>query len=85
MSATMIAPAEETAPVMSVKDWLITSLIMIIPLVNIVMLFVWAFGEGANPNKANWAKAALLMSVIAVAFYILIFAVVGAAIMGAAS
>jgi hypothetical protein len=85
MSATMIAPAEETAPVMSVKDWLITSLIMIIPLVNIVMLFVWAFGEGANPNKANWAKAALLMSVIAVVFYILIFAVVGAAIMGAAS
>jgi hypothetical protein len=85
MSATMTAPAEATAPVMSVKDWLITSLIMIIPLVNIVMLFVWAFGDGTNPNKANWAKAALLMSVIAVVFYILIFAVVGAAIMGAAS
>ncbi|AHM61483.1 hypothetical protein D770_16145 [Flammeovirgaceae bacterium 311] len=81
----MTAPSEQVAPVMSVKDWLITSLIMIVPIVGFVMLFVWAFGDNANPNKANWAKAALLLSAIAVAFYILIFAVVGAAILGTAS
>lgn len=33
-----------TTPDMSVKDWMITLLIMFIPLVNIIMLFVWAFG-----------------------------------------
>lgn len=75
----MTAPAEQTAPVMSVKDWIITSLIMIIPLVGFIMLFVWAFGDGTNPNKANWAKAALILSVVAIGFYILLFAMVGAA------
>jgi uncharacterized membrane protein YdbT with pleckstrin-like domain len=85
MNATMTAPSEKMAPVMSVKDWLITSLIMIVPIVGFVMLFVWAFGDNANPNKANWAKAALLLSVIAIAFYILVFAVVGAAFLGASS
>lgn len=85
MNATMTAPAQETAPVMSVKDWLITSLIMIVPLVNIVMLFVWAFGDGTNPNKSNWAKAALLMSVIAVGFYILVFMMIGAAFLSASA
>jgi hypothetical protein len=49
---------------MSVKDWLITLIIMIIPLVNIIMLFVWGFGGGTNLNKANWAKAQLLLFVI---------------------
>ena len=81
----MTAPDERMAPVMSVKDWLITSLIMIIPIVGFVMLFVWAFGENANPNKANWAKAALLLSVIAIGFYILLFAIIGAAMFGASS
>lgn len=85
MNATMTAPAEQTAPVMSVKDWVITSLIMIIPLVGFIMLFVWAFGDGTNPNKANWAKAALILTVVAVVFYMLLFAVVGAAFLGSAA
>lgn len=64
---------EASAPVMSVKDWLITYLIMIIPIVGFVMLFVWAFGSDTNPNKANWAKASLIWFVIMIALYFLIF------------
>ena len=30
---------------MSVKDWLITLLIMAIPIVGLVMLFIYAFGN----------------------------------------
>jgi len=71
-------------PVMSTKDWVITLLISGIPIVGIVMIFVWAFGDNANPNKANWAKAALLMVLIVIGIYILFFAVFGAAILGAA-
>ena len=85
MNPTMTAPSEQMAPVMSVKDWIIATLIMIIPIVNLVMLFVWAFGDNANPNKANWAKASLIMMVVALGFYMLVFAMIGAAIMGAAS
>ncbi len=71
-------------PVMSTKDWVITFLIAGIPIVGIVMIFVWAFGDNANPNKANWAKATLVMVLLVIALYIIIFAVFGAAILGAA-
>ncbi|UTG76123.1 hypothetical protein KCG53_04420 [Neisseria subflava] len=52
------------APVVSIKEWLLTNLILMIPLVNIVMMLVWAFGSNTNPNKANYFKAALILFVI---------------------
>lgn len=63
-------PETQGAPVMKLTDWLIVFLITSIPLVNIIMLFVWAFGGGNhNPNKVNFAKAALLWFVIIFAIY----------------
>ena len=52
------------APVVSIKEWVLTNLILMIPLVNIVMTLVWAFGSNTNPNKANYFKAALILFVI---------------------
>ncbi|MGK7388908.1 MAG: hypothetical protein ACNS60_01100 [Candidatus Cyclobacteriaceae bacterium M2_1C_046] len=72
----MINPAAP-AEVMTVKDWIIASIIVAIPLVGFVMLFVWAFGEGTNPNKANWAKASLLFMAVGVVFATLIFMLIG--------
>jgi len=46
--------------VITTGDWVIVYLIMCIPLVNIIMLFVWAFGSGAPASKSNWAKATLI-------------------------
>lgn len=69
------------APIMKVKEWLIVYLIMIIPLVNIVMLFIWAFDKNINPNKANWAKASLIWTAIIMVLYILFFAAFGASIL----
>jgi hypothetical protein len=67
------------APVVPTREWVITYLIMIIPLVNIIMLFVWAFGSSENPNKANWAKARLIWIAIGIAlFFVLWFTVIGA-------
>jgi hypothetical protein len=68
------------APVMKVKDWIITYLIMLVPVVNIVFLFIWAFSEGNhNPNKVSWAKASLLwIAVSLVLYFILFFMVLGA-------
>jgi cation transporter-like permease len=57
---------------MSVKDWLITLIIIAIPVVGIVMLFVYAFGESDNINKKNWAKAQLIL--IAIVLVLVIFA-----------
>ncbi|MCM3268016.1 hypothetical protein [Paenibacillus elgii] len=68
----------QSAPILTVKDWLVTMLILIIPVVNLIMLFVWAFGGGANPSKANYAKAALIWMVIAFVLYLIMtFLIVG--------
>ena len=49
---------------MSVKDWLITFLILAIPVVGLVMLFIYAFGNDQNIHKQNWAKAQLIWMAI---------------------
>lgn len=67
-------------PVMSVKDWLITLILMIIPLANIILLFIWAFGDDTNKTRSNWAKATLIMMAITIAFYVFFFAIFGAAL-----
>jgi hypothetical protein len=70
----------QNAPVMSVKDWAITIFITGIPFVGIIMLFVWAFSSGNNPNKQNFAKGALIIAAIFIALYILFMLVFGAAL-----
>ncbi len=62
----------QQAPVVSVKEWLITNLIMMIPLVNIVMMLVWAFSSNTNPNKANYFKAALILFAIVMVIYLVL-------------
>lgn len=59
------------APIVSTKEWFITLLIMLIPIVNIVMLFVYAFGGSSNPSKANFFKANLILAAIAIGLWLL--------------
>lgn len=61
----------DVAPVMSLGDWIITFIILMIPIVNIVMLFVWAFSSGTNPNKANFCKAYLILALIGIVVFFL--------------
>ncbi|MEO7013002.1 MAG: hypothetical protein ABI127_01740 [Dokdonella sp.] len=69
-----------SAPVMSLGDWIITFIILAIPLVNIVMLFVWAFSSTTNPNKSNFCKAYLILALVGI---ILFFVFGGMAMMTA--
>jgi len=63
---------------MSVKDWLITLLIMMIPLVGFIMLFVYAFSDSENLNKKNWAKAQLIVMAVVFGLLLLFFILFGA-------
>ena len=67
----------------SVGDWVVTILLTCIPCVNIIMLCIWAFGSGTQKSKSNWAKAQLIFVAIGVGLTILIYAVMGAALVGA--
>ena len=81
--ANYVAPAMQQtdleAPV-SLGEWMLTYLLMAIPCVNLVMLFVWAFGNGAPKSKSNWAKAALIWILIGVVLSVIWVATVGASI-----
>ena len=52
-----------------------------IPLVGFICLLVWAFGSNANLNKKNYARAILIMGLIAVVLWVVIF-VIGLAVGG---
>ncbi len=62
----------EKAEVMKLGEWVVTILITMIPLVNLVMLFVWSFSKGENPNKRNWARANLIWMGVSIIIAILI-------------
>ncbi len=56
----------------SVSEWIITTIVMAIPLVNIVMPFVWAFGSGTKTSKANFFKAQIVMVLIGLFLYFVV-------------
>ncbi len=73
--------------VLTVREWLITLIIISIPIVNIIMLLVWAFSDSAHITRKNFSQAYLLLTVIVLVFiaimYGLIFAVGAGMGMGA--
>lgn len=69
-----IAQSFDAEEPLSVGQWMLTTLILMIPCVNIVMLFVWAFGSG-NKGRANYCKATLIWAGIVLVLYIILIVV----------
>lgn len=61
---------------MSVGQWLLTIIVMAIPIVNIVMLLVWGMGNNENPNRKNWAIAQLIVMAAAIVIWMLLFSTI---------
>lgn len=51
--------------VMSIGDWIGALIVLSIPILNIIMYFVWAFSDEINKNKKNFARASLILAAIA--------------------
>jgi len=56
---------------MTFGDWVVTLLLLMIPVVNLVLLFVWAFSSETNLNKKNFAKAQLIFMAVGIVLSIL--------------
>lgn len=65
--------------VMGMGEWLITLIVLAIPCVNIIMYFVWAFGNG-NENRKNFCRAGLIMMAVGIILTILLYSIIGISI-----
>ena len=63
---------------LSVGQYIVMLLLLCIPILNIILIFVWSFSSGRNLNKKNLARAFLIF--LAVGFVLVL--VGGGALMG---
>ena len=73
-------PETDLEEPISMGEWLVTMLLMLIPCVNIVLMFVWAFSSKEKKSKSNYFKAALIFAAIFLVLYIILIAIFGVAI-----
>ncbi len=85
MSTTPAQSGYDTSP-MSVKDWVITMIILAIPVVGLVMLIVWIVSSTGNINRRNYCLASLIIAAIIIGLVIIFSIFFGgmAALMGGA-
>lgn len=57
---------------MSTWDFIKMYLLLLIPIANIVLVFVWAFGDNVNINKRNLMRANLIVTGIGLGLYFVI-------------
>ena len=60
---------------LSIGAYLGMFILMAIPIVNIVMICVWAFGSNSNVNKKNFAIASLILAAIAFVLWLVFFVI----------
>lgn len=51
---------------LTVGDWIITFIILMIPFVNLIMLLYWGLSSGSNINRKNFCLAYLILIAIAI-------------------
>ena len=73
---------QPVAPVMTVGNWVVTFLVMMIPAVNIIMVNVWAAGGSGNPNRKNWAITLLIFWAVLLVIWIAWMLLFGGTMLG---
>lgn len=67
MSENNSLQTNPTSTTIPTSEWVLTLFLSAIPIVNIVLLCVWAFGSKTAESKKNWAKATLIWLIVAIA------------------
>ena len=55
---------EEPKAFNSLGQWVLNIFLAWLPIAGFVLLLVWSFSSGTNPEKKNWARAMLIWKVI---------------------
>jgi hypothetical protein len=75
----MPPPAPNLDAPMSTGQFLLQELICMIPVVNLVMLLIWAFSDNTNTNRKNWSRSRLILIGIGFALSIVVLIILIAA------
>lgn len=70
-------PSRDSQKSLNFKQWALYIFLAGLPLIGIILLFVWAFGSEGNVHRKEWAKGMLLIALIAIVLSILFFAIFG--------
>ena len=65
---------------LSMGEWILTILVMMIPCVGLILYLIWAFGKTGNVNRRNYCRAYLIIYVVILAISIAFMAIFGAAV-----
>jgi len=65
-------------PPMKIGDWAVVWLISLIPIANLVMMFVWGLSSDVNPSKKAYFQWQLIMTAVSIVFFIILFVFAGA-------
>jgi hypothetical protein len=74
----MVNEYTDTKP-MTVGNWMMTLLVLAIPLVNLIMYLVWALSGSGNLNRRNFCRASIYWFLIILGLYVVCLALVGLA------
>ena len=64
---------------MTIGNWFVTYLLLLIPIANIILVFVWAFGGNVNPSKKSFFRFQLIVALITTGISIIIGIIAAAA------
>lgn len=55
--------APEQSP-LTTLEWMTTLIILMLPVINLVVAFIWAFSSTVNVNRRNFSRATLALAAI---------------------
>ncbi len=62
---------------LGIGDWMITLLFFLLPIVNIIVMAIWAFSSRGNIHRRNFSRACLLWIIILLLGYVVAMTVAG--------
>ncbi|WP_457944418.1 hypothetical protein [Caproiciproducens sp. LBM24188] len=65
---------------LSIGEYIVMMIVGAIPLVGLIMMFVWGFSGNSNTNRKNYARAMLIMMAIGIVLSIIFSASIMAAL-----
>jgi len=74
---------EKNEKPISVGNWVVNILLTYIPVVNLIMLIVWAASSDTPQTKKNWAIARLIWIAIGTVLLIMFYGALAALFIGA--